>query len=109
MTMILQDIGSFAAYLSAFAAYQGDSVPALAGDRNRRSDSSHTLLSRLLLKPGDAVAIEDPSAAFIQHIFASTGAELIPVPVDEHGLRIDDMPTHRTPNACSSRHHINFL
>lgn len=55
------------------------------------------LLSRLLLKPGDAVAIEDPSAAFIQHIFASTGADLIPVPVDEHGLRVDDLPTHRRP------------
>ncbi|MBO7743181.1 PLP-dependent aminotransferase family protein [Paenibacillus sp. MWE-103] len=55
------------------------------------------LLTRFLLKPGDAVAIEDPSATFIQHIFASTGADLIPVPVDEHGLRVDDMPTHRHP------------
>ncbi|SFJ30796.1 GntR family transcriptional regulator / MocR family aminotransferase [Paenibacillus sp. UNC496MF] len=56
-----------------------------------------SLLTRLLLKPGDAVAIEDPSATFIQHIFASTGADLIPVPVDEHGLRVDDMPTLRHP------------
>ena len=56
-----------------------------------------SLLSRLLLKPGDAVAIEDPSATFIQHIFASTGADIIPVPVDEHGLSVDDIPTHRTP------------
>lgn len=55
------------------------------------------MLSRLLLKPGDAVAIEDPSANFIQHIFESTGADIIPVPVDEHGLCVDDMPTHRSP------------
>ncbi|MGG1518114.1 PLP-dependent aminotransferase family protein [Paenibacillus oryzisoli] len=55
------------------------------------------LLSRLLLKPGDAVAIEDPSATFIQQIFASTGADIIPVPVDGHGLRVDDLPTHRHP------------
>ncbi|MBW7456142.1 PLP-dependent aminotransferase family protein [Paenibacillus sepulcri] len=56
-----------------------------------------SMLSRLLLKPGDAVVIEDPSATFIQNIFASTGADIIPVPVDEHGLRVDDMPTHRHP------------
>lgn len=55
------------------------------------------LLSRLLLKLGDAVAMEDPSATFIQQIFASTGADIVPVPVDEHGLRVDDMPTHRHP------------
>ncbi|MBJ9987877.1 MULTISPECIES: MocR-like pyridoxine biosynthesis transcription factor PdxR [Paenibacillus] len=55
------------------------------------------MLSRLLLKPGDAVAIEDPNATFIQHIFESTGADIIPVPVDEHGLRVDDLPTHRRP------------
>ncbi|MFC4810533.1 PLP-dependent aminotransferase family protein [Paenibacillus sp. GCM10023250] len=55
------------------------------------------LLSRLFLKPGDEAVIEDPSAAFVQHILASTGAELIPVPVDEHGLRVDDIPAHRHP------------
>lgn len=55
------------------------------------------LLSRLLLRPGDAVAMEDPSATFIQQIFASTGADIVPVPVDEHGLRVDDMPIHRRP------------
>ncbi|MDD9269692.1 PLP-dependent aminotransferase family protein [Paenibacillus sp. GCM10023248] len=55
------------------------------------------LLSRLLLKPGDAVVVEDPSATFIQQIFASTGADIIPVPVDEHGLRVDEIPTHRLP------------
>ena len=55
------------------------------------------MLSRLLSKPGDAVVLEDPSATFIQHIFAATGADIIPVPVDEHGLRVEDMPIHRHP------------
>ncbi|WP_274652838.1 PLP-dependent aminotransferase family protein [Paenibacillus humicola] len=55
------------------------------------------LLARLLLKPGDPAVIEDPSATFIQHIFESTGADLIPVPVDEHGLRVDDISAHRHP------------
>ncbi|WP_417897250.1 hypothetical protein ABN702_12885 [Bacillus haimaensis] len=42
MTMILQAIGTSHEYLSAFAAYQGDSVSAFTGDNNRRSDSSHS-------------------------------------------------------------------
>ncbi|RUS42865.1 PLP-dependent aminotransferase family protein [Cohnella sp. AR92] len=58
-----------------------------------------SLLSRLLLKPGDAVAIEDPTASFIRHIFASSGADILPVPVDEHGLRVDALPRHRNPKA----------
>ncbi|GGG52043.1 MocR-like pyridoxine biosynthesis transcription factor PdxR [Paenibacillus radicis (ex Gao et al. 2016)] len=55
------------------------------------------LLCRLLLKPGDAVAIEDPTANFIHAIFASTGADIVPVPVDDHGLCVDELPTHLQP------------
>ncbi|MFM1654991.1 PLP-dependent aminotransferase family protein [Brevibacillus sp. B_LB10_24] len=55
------------------------------------------LLCRLLLKPGDAVATEDPTAPFIYQIFASTGAEILPVPVDEHGLRVEALPTAPIP------------
>jgi GntR family transcriptional regulator/MocR family aminotransferase len=55
------------------------------------------LLCKLLLQPGDAVAIEDPTAVFIRQLFASTGADMIPVPVDDHGLRVDDLPNERRP------------
>ncbi|WP_042163693.1 PLP-dependent aminotransferase family protein [Paenibacillus gorillae] len=55
------------------------------------------LLCRLLLKQGDTVAIEDPTANFIHSIFASTGADIVPVPVDDHGLCVDDLPVHSQP------------
>jgi len=55
------------------------------------------LLCQLLLKPRDTVAIEDPTAGFIHSLFASTGADIMPVPVDDHGLCVDKLPTHVQP------------
>ncbi|WP_312115728.1 MocR-like pyridoxine biosynthesis transcription factor PdxR [Brevibacillus reuszeri] len=55
------------------------------------------LLCKLFLKPGDAVAIEDPTASFIYNIFASTGADIVPVPVDDHGMCVNSLPTHLQP------------
>lgn len=56
-----------------------------------------SLLCKLLLRLEDAVAIEDPTASFIHTMFASTGAEIIPIPVDDHGLCVDNLPTHVRP------------
>ncbi|MFF2481650.1 PLP-dependent aminotransferase family protein [Paenibacillus sp. NPDC058071] len=56
-----------------------------------------SLLSRLLLHPGDTVALENPTATFIRRIFESSGADLIPVPVDEQGLRVEELPQRRYP------------
>ncbi|MFF2017063.1 PLP-dependent aminotransferase family protein [Paenibacillus sp. NPDC058177] len=56
-----------------------------------------SLLCKLLLNPEDAVAIEDPTASFIHSIFAATGADIIPVPVDDHGLCVEGLPTHVQP------------
>lgn len=56
-----------------------------------------SLLCKLLLKPKDIVAIEDPTAAFIHNIFVSTDAQIVPVPVDEHGLCVYNLPTHSQP------------
>ncbi|WP_282940123.1 PLP-dependent aminotransferase family protein [Paenibacillus sp. RC67] len=55
------------------------------------------LLCRFLLKPGDSMVSEDPTATFIYEMFASTGANIIPVPVDDHGLRIVDIPSSVRP------------
>ncbi|CAM3521847.1 PLP-dependent aminotransferase family protein [Paenibacillus lupini] len=55
------------------------------------------LLCKLLLKPNDAIVTEDPTATFIHYIFASTGANIIPVTVDDHGLNVDNLPTHLHP------------
>jgi GntR family transcriptional regulator/MocR family aminotransferase len=46
------------------------------------------LLARLLLKQGDPVWMEDPGYVGATIAFANAGAQLIPVPVDEHGLSV---------------------
>jgi GntR family transcriptional regulator/MocR family aminotransferase len=44
------------------------------------------LLARFLLKQGDPVWMEDPGYFGATIAFANAGAQMIPVPVDEHGL-----------------------
>ncbi|WP_440108970.1 MocR-like pyridoxine biosynthesis transcription factor PdxR [Paenibacillus sp. QZ-Y1] len=53
-----------------------------------------SILSKLLLTPGETIAMEDPTATFIQNVFASSNARIIPVPVDANGLCVEQLPTH---------------
>jgi GntR family transcriptional regulator / MocR family aminotransferase len=46
------------------------------------------LISRLTLDPGDKVWIEDPGYPGAASIFRAAGAKLVPIPVDEKGLRV---------------------
>jgi len=46
------------------------------------------LLARLLIKPGEAVWMEDPGYFGATSAFRSVGARIVPVPVDEQGLAI---------------------
>lgn len=65
------------------------------------------LLGRLLVRAGTRVAVEDPGYLDARHIFRRAGAALVPVPVDERGVRppasldgIDLMyvtPSHQHP------------
>ena len=48
------------------------------------------LLSRLLLRPGDAVWMEDPGYFGASIAFRSAAAKIVPVPLDEQGLSIVD-------------------
>jgi GntR family transcriptional regulator/MocR family aminotransferase len=50
------------------------------------------LISRLLVEDGDAVVVEDPCYPGARRVFQALGARLLDVPVDEHGLRTDDLP-----------------
>lgn len=50
----------------------------------------HLIVQRLL-KPGDAVAIEDPSYCFSLPIFQSAGLRTFLLPVDENGMHPDDL------------------
>jgi GntR family transcriptional regulator/MocR family aminotransferase len=47
------------------------------------------LTSRILLNEQDRVVIENPHYQGARQVFVSLGARLIPIPVDEDGLRVD--------------------
>lgn len=51
------------------------------------------LIARLLVDPGDAVVVEDPCYPGARRVFQALGATMIDVPVDEHGLCTDDLPS----------------
>jgi GntR family transcriptional regulator/MocR family aminotransferase len=46
------------------------------------------LLARLLVRPGDAVWMEDPGYFGATTAFRNAGARIVPVPVDEHGVSV---------------------
>jgi len=48
------------------------------------------LAARLILRSGDSVLIEDPSYPGVRDVLDNLGVELIPVPVDGEGMRIQD-------------------
>jgi GntR family transcriptional regulator/MocR family aminotransferase len=81
----------------AIAAY-------LARSRALRSGAARTvvtsgtqqgldLLARLLVRPGDAVAFEEPGYPAARRVFQAAGAEIVPVPVDKDGLVVDALDT----------------
>lgn len=47
------------------------------------------LVASALVHRGDRVAVEDPGYPDAAHIVSRAGAELVPCPVDEQGLRLD--------------------
>ncbi|WP_395692500.1 PLP-dependent aminotransferase family protein [Nocardioides sp.] len=50
------------------------------------------LVARVLVEPGDVVAIEDPGYPFAREVLASHGARVVPVPVDADGLVVEALP-----------------
>ncbi len=56
------------------------------------------ILTRLLLNPGDEVLVESPGYPDAWEVFRVNGAQLRPLPVDEHGF-----PAHQIPRDCAAR------
>ena len=61
------------------------------------------LLSRVLLRPGDVAAVEEPGYPPIAELLRTHGVTVVGVPVDEHGLVVDALPAkarlvHVTPS-----------
>jgi len=54
------------------------------------------LCARLLVNPGDQVAVESPGYRMAHHAFEAAGARLRGVPVDAHGMRTDKLPRSAT-------------
>jgi GntR family transcriptional regulator / MocR family aminotransferase len=50
------------------------------------------LAARVLVEPGDLVAVEDPGYTAAHRLFASHGARVTGVPVDDEGLVVDALP-----------------
>jgi GntR family transcriptional regulator/MocR family aminotransferase len=70
------------------------SVDAVADDIVITSGAQQAfdLIGRVLLDPGDVVAVEDPGYPPVRQLFESLGARVVPVRVDDHGLRVEDLP-----------------
>jgi GntR family transcriptional regulator/MocR family aminotransferase len=50
------------------------------------------LVARVLVSPGDVVAIEDPAYTGVVRLLASHGAAVVGVPVDDEGLVVEALP-----------------
>lgn len=50
------------------------------------------LLAATVLRPGDRVGVEEPGYSRARAVLRGRGAELVPCPVDEHGLVVDALP-----------------
>ncbi|MBZ4418038.1 PLP-dependent aminotransferase family protein [Myxococcus sp. RHSTA-1-4] len=50
------------------------------------------LIGRVLLEPGDCVAVEEPGYPPARLLFQSLGARVVPVPVDTEGLDVGALP-----------------
>jgi GntR family transcriptional regulator / MocR family aminotransferase len=86
------DPRGYAPLREAIAAYLGssrgvncsaDSVVIVSGVQQGLD-----LITRLLVKPGEAVWMEDPGYFGAMNAFRQAGARIVPVPVDERGLSV---------------------
>jgi GntR family transcriptional regulator/MocR family aminotransferase len=69
-------------------ACQADDVLVTSG-----AQQAFDLLARLLVTPGQTrVAVEEPGYPPLRAAFAAAGARLVPMPVDEEGLCVDQLP-----------------
>jgi len=56
------------------------------------SQQAFNVAARLFVRPGDRVVVEAPCHLEAVQVFEAIGAELVAVPVDESGLRVDRLP-----------------
>jgi len=64
------------------------------------------LVARVLLEPGDCVAVEDPGYVPVVRLLGALGARVVGVPVDDQGLVVDLLPP--SARLGTSRPRINI-
>jgi GntR family transcriptional regulator / MocR family aminotransferase len=64
------------------------------------------LIARVLLAPGDRVAVEDPGYSPPRRLLASLGLRVSAVPVDGEGLMVDAIPSGTRLVYVSPSHHL---
>jgi len=82
---------AIAGYLSRSRAVQcePDQIIITSG-----SQQALDLITRLLIAPGDGIALEEPGYPGARYIFLTQGAKLYPVAVDESGLVIEKLANY---------------
>lgn len=72
-------------------AFEADGLPS-RGEQIVVTTGAHqgiSLVARQLLRPGDTVLVESPTFPGALDAFRRFGARPVPVPLDEHGMRVD--------------------
>ena len=85
---------AIAAYLSRSRAVQCEPGQVLICSGAQRAVD---LITRVLIDPGDAVAMEDPGYLGARQVFMAQGADLLPVRVDESGIVVKEL--HKNSNS----------
>lgn len=57
------------------------------------------LVTRVLIEPGDQIILENPGCLDIHQIFLTQGAQLCPIPVDDSGILVEQLPPTSSANA----------
>ncbi len=80
---------------SAISTYLSNTRGVVAGAQNilitKGSQMGIYLASQLLLKPSDTIAVGTSSYTLADDTFKQAGARLIRIPVDDHGMDIDNL------------------
>jgi DNA-binding transcriptional MocR family regulator len=71
---------------------RGVSCPAEGLVVTRGATNGLDVLAATVLRPGDRVGVEDPGYGKARNVLRARGMEIVPCPVDEHGLIVEDLP-----------------
>ena len=71
------------------------------------AQQAYNIAVRLFLRRGDRVVVETPGHDGATFLFESLGAELCPVPVDEHGIDVERLPSGPVSLAYLTPSHQN--